>query len=854
MKKAQKKQIEELTDLLEEAHEEIRGLLEKKDQEKVMGLLAQCQESAVQIGELVEKTEGENAPTIGKLQDYCELLYQVYQSLADGEQINVGKTAKLLRRTLIQVQNSVKNDIAIRLEMVFMPYKASMWDSLESVWMAADADPDCDAYVVPVPYYDKNQDGTFGAYHYEGDQMPPYVPVTHYDAYSLEQRYPDIVFIHNPYDHLNRVTSVDPRFYSYELKKYTECLVYIPYFATSGGMMEGQTSCLAYYFADYIVIQAESFRRYYDPKLPKEKLLPLGSPKFDKVMRLCQNPPEAPAGWKAKIAGQKVYFYNTSINGMLGNTEAFLKKMKYVFTIFQGREDACLLWRPHPLLESTFDSMRSEYKPAYEALRKWFNEADIGILDETSDIEKTIALSDAYIGDVGTSVTSLFGVAGKPIFILDNMIDTLPEKDDWRGQRISVTFDYRGDERYQVTDNNQLWFSEKNDYHYRFYMDLGTGYSGGRYYLRAMEIGERIYVIPRNTLDMPVIEKGKIRKVSFRETDASGPFFSGAWHDDDCKYIFLFPVRYPYVIRYHLDTGKIDYIEEVQPFYRRAVQNEWKIGAIWSHGRKLLFASPEDAQILFVDMDTLEKKVCSVESESNSGIQSIQLLGEELWLLPMRGMTITRWNPQTGEIREYSGVPKRFQVKNRPFEYECEDHPFGGIVFFEEDGRKKGLISPNWGNMYLSLDLESGEMEEWKLPMGEEIRGKNGYFHTGSMGGFRVREDQLGKFDRRYNVWYAPERRLYDVDLITGEYREIEIEFDYNDLLEHEPGFMAESEWMPYCLWENAFNSLKDFLDGNITGNQFDRGQQLRSFARVNANTDGTCGKNVYEFLKGKIS
>ena len=29
-----------------------------------------------------------------------------------------------------------------------------MWDSLESVWQAADADPDCDAYVVPIPYYD----------------------------------------------------------------------------------------------------------------------------------------------------------------------------------------------------------------------------------------------------------------------------------------------------------------------------------------------------------------------------------------------------------------------------------------------------------------------------------------------------------------------------------------------------------------------------------------------------------------------------------------------------------------------------------------------------------------------------
>ena len=35
----------------------------------------------------------------------------------------------------------------VRKEVVFLPYKASMWDSLESVWKAAEEDPDCVAYV-----------------------------------------------------------------------------------------------------------------------------------------------------------------------------------------------------------------------------------------------------------------------------------------------------------------------------------------------------------------------------------------------------------------------------------------------------------------------------------------------------------------------------------------------------------------------------------------------------------------------------------------------------------------------------------------------------------------------------------
>lgn len=194
------------------------------------------------------------------------------------------------------------------------------------------------------------------------------------------------------------------------MKKFTECLVYIPYYATSGGMNAGQSWCPGYVNADYIVIQAEKYRKYFDADIPDEKFLVFGSPKFDSVINKCQNPPEPPEEWKEKMQGRKVYFYNTSISGMLGNTEAFLKKMNYVFETFRGREDSCLLWRPHPLLESTFDSMRKSYKPVYDALKTLFIAGNIGILDETPDMEKTIALSDVYIGDAGTSVTSLFGV------------------------------------------------------------------------------------------------------------------------------------------------------------------------------------------------------------------------------------------------------------------------------------------------------------------------------------------------------------------------------------------------------------------------------------------------------------
>lgn len=863
MRKTQKQEIETLLGQMEEAHEQIKEYIEQGSIPPAMELLEDCQTGGVTVGTLIESTEGEGHPAVVLLEDYCELVYQIYQKLEeDYKEVNKNKVYKQLRQKLIKVANSVKNDIPTRIEAVFLPYKASMWDSLESVWMAADADPNCDAYVIPIPYYDKNPDGSFREMHYEGDLYPENVPITKYDAFDFEQHRPDMIYTHNPYDDSNFVTSVHPFFYSDNLKKFTDCLVYIPYYATAGGMSEGQALCPAYLNVDYIVIQAEKYRQYFDKRIPDEKFLVLGSPKFDSVINKCQHPSAPPKEWNLnnaqleKMQNCKVYFYNTSIGGMLGNTESFLKKMQYVFDIFKGRNDACLLWRPHPLMESTFDSMRKEYKEQYLELKKKFVEEDIGILDETPDIEKTIALSDVYIGDSGTSVTSLFGVAGKPIFILNNYIHSLPEKDDWRGERISLQFNGWGDDRYQVTNNNQLWYSEKNDYHYKYYMDLETGYSGSRYYLRALEIGGNIYVLPCNAQNLLIIKDRKIRKIEFKKFVVQGSAFFAGEPDEEFQYLYLYPNKYPFMIRFHLKSEKIEYIEGVQPFNVRMVEQEWKIGGSAWYKNEIIFASPADNQFLFINVNTLETKVCSCNSKSTLGTRGIVVDGDDLWLIPFNGMTIIRWNFKTGEVREYSDVPETFKVLKWPYEYECEEHPFAGIAFFENDKETDEenltIISPSWGNMYLSFDKETGQMEEWKLPMGSANRGKNEYFMTDVMGGFVITQQQLGKADCR--IWYAPERKLFDFNVFTKEYQEVEIEFDYNDLLEHEPGFMEESEWMQYCLPENALNSLKDLLDNKITGNQFDREQQLKAFSNVNVNTSGTCGKTVYEFVKGKIS
>lgn len=858
MRRREKKQIEEFIHTLCQAHEEVKSRIEHKDIGAAQEILGNCQDGALQIGSLIETVEGEACAVIPKLEVYCELVFQVYEGL--GETWETGQNAEEkwsieterstgeieadriytdLQGQLSEISQSVRDDIPERLEILFLPYKASMWDSLESIWKAAYTDENCDAYVVPIPYYDRNPDGSMGKYHYEGIEFPPYVPVTPYADYDLEKRRPDIIYIHNPYDDHNFVTSVDPAYYSSELKKYTDLLVYIPYYSTAGGMSEAQASCPAYYNADYIVIQAEKYRKFFDPALPHDKLQPLGSPKFDRVVHICNNPPEPPAGWKEKMRGKKVYFYNTSLQGMLGDTEAFLKKMRYVFECFIGREDACLLWRPHPLLESSMETMRARFKPLYDALKTFFIEHDLGIYDDTPDMTSTIALCDAYIGDSGTSVTSLFGIVGKPLFILDNNIDTEPEpeEEDWRGKTIPG-FSITGDNAWMITPGNKLYHSANNDYKYRYFCDLSE-YASGNYYSQVITIGERHYVCPANARDIIVIHDDKVEKKIVLEQciEQAGAFYGAI----SCgKYLFLIPCNYPVIVRYDTENDEVKYILGHIEVFNRVVEGERRLGGFCVQGEYLYLASPADNQVLVIHAETGREGIATVPAKQLNGCMTMVSDGTNLWLLPFSGYVITRWNPDTGEVREYTDYPKQLKCTYIPHGFECEERAFASLAFCGD----YVYLAPYWANMHVRLNKKTGMMTEWRPPFEMPDKPKNGYYMSWGRAYFLPVQK-----NGAYHFYSVMDRKLYHIDLETEKYDEILIDFDVNELRQNEPGFKENSEWLQYVCDENTFNTLTDFLDGNIMGEAFDKEKQIRAYSKIAANNDGTCGEKTHQFI-----
>lgn len=445
MRKFQKQQILEIITSLYDLQGETTQKLSECEYNTVQTSLGDCQEAAIQIGNVIEQTEGEGTAAVACLEQYCEVLYQLSQQLEntipqDFErklEVALGKAEK----EIIQIK--------IRKEVVFLPYKASMWDSLESVYLAAKEDEDCDAYVVPIPYFDKNPDGSLGQLHYEGGEYPKDIEIVNYEDYHLEERCPDMIYIHNPYDNWNLVTSVPERYFSSNLKKYTERLVYIPYFVLPEVEPDDQDQidqmkhfCFlpGIIFADKVIVQSEKMRQVYineyikaarangltgehvDRNILEKKILGLGSPKFDKVHSIGKENLDIPRKWMEVIekpdgTWKKIIFYNTSVTALLANDEKMLEKMRSVFGIFrEQQEEIVLLWRPHPLIRTTIEAMRPKLWAEYEQIVQQYCEEGWGIYDDTADIDRAVILSDAYYGDP-SSIVQLYQETGKPVMI-----------------------------------------------------------------------------------------------------------------------------------------------------------------------------------------------------------------------------------------------------------------------------------------------------------------------------------------------------------------------------------------------------------------------------------------------------
>jgi len=389
---------------------------------------ASSNEASIVLGDCIDainsiSTSLEAGLTEERYKYYKALITPIYNGIEELK--NTKDDSDICINNLMKISSDLEVEEEVKIEILFLPYKSSMWDSLYTIYLAAKEDNRCEPYVVPIPYFERNQDQSFGKMCYEGNQFPEDVPVIPFNKYDISKRRPDIIYIHNPYDDYNYVTSVHPAYYTNELKKYTDMLVYVPYFIPSITFNEF-SEAVPYHLvpggmnADRIVVNSEVTKDLFIASgYKKEQMLALGTPKVDAVLKYMENPYGINAEWVKKINGRKVILLNSSIANLLKFVSPYKHSYMELMELYIKRiidtEELFLIWRPHPLLENTIKSMRPHLHAKYQELKNLVLSSDKAIFDDNANAFPAMYLSDALISD-SSSIVRQYIFTGKPIF------------------------------------------------------------------------------------------------------------------------------------------------------------------------------------------------------------------------------------------------------------------------------------------------------------------------------------------------------------------------------------------------------------------------------------------------------
>ncbi|WP_102028705.1 hypothetical protein [Salirhabdus sp. Marseille-P4669] len=408
-----KKRISELLDTISEM---LEVLLDLKSPYKY---ISDCLIAVDSINFQMKKENEIPEKTIAKLEQMQKSLNLIMTDL----NINEGLLSDL-KILVLEVKDLIDSEVKTELNIVFFPYKISMWDSLETIYKAAIKDQKCTVHVVPIPYYQLTKGKAIPAY--EGNRFPSNVPITHYNDYDLEEQEPDIIYVHNIYDNNNTLTRVFEQYYTANLKKYTDMLVFVPYHSPHFMFMDSDRVSLGYSTPgfkniDKMIIANDMVKNAaIEDGVSEEKLLVLGSPKLDSMVEQISSETVIPKEWEDRIDGKTVYLINTGCLFFANDPFAALEKLIDIFNIPRYVESSMIIWRPHPL---TYVSIL-QYTPYFSKYFLNLNKNIKGnssvykniLIDESDNYLPALKVADILVSTNGSLLRSYILTEKKVIY------------------------------------------------------------------------------------------------------------------------------------------------------------------------------------------------------------------------------------------------------------------------------------------------------------------------------------------------------------------------------------------------------------------------------------------------------
>lgn len=469
--------------------------------DEVTGFLADIQDNVIQFGGLIESVKGEGTGTVSQLEKFCEKLFMFSQAISGNDEVSVDNadaylesiksSFDALQDCITDILSNIDTEIINRRIVMFFPVKAKYWNSLKPIYEKEIRDSNTDVFVVPLPYYYKEYDGSFKSEaQYEGneienliceeidkidairdcqesekksdyDNFQTSVNILHYDNCNLSLICPDVIYINNPYDEFNMSSSVPQYYYAKNLKKYTEQLVYVPFFKS----MEFEKSnypCwynMQYYctvpgvvIADEVWVQSEGIRARYIEKLDEWSDKSVNSEsdqnesneegytseikdsKWSSKIKVITDiypeyfdvPPAVPNGLKtfyedAKNNHKKIMVFYINAGTIVEYEDAYFEKMNRCLGTFKESKDKISI-----IMTADFGIIELLSKHRVELFGKWqqfvdeFKSAEIGIyandVISKEEMSMLVGISDAYYGNPSV-VCKDFELAKKPVMI-----------------------------------------------------------------------------------------------------------------------------------------------------------------------------------------------------------------------------------------------------------------------------------------------------------------------------------------------------------------------------------------------------------------------------------------------------
>lgn len=570
-------------------------------------------------------------------------------------------------------------------KVLFMVYRTEWWGCFDSYCRQECSREDTECYVMPVPRFERDlltSEVNFEKRHFDPEKLAPMLPegvcMVNHEEFPLEQGF-DRIYIHNPYDNCSLLDTVEWKYYSSNLKQYTERLIYVSHLL--GLPLSNYTICAAYDYVDAIYVPNAGAKYVLEAKYDgKTEIMPSGIPEYLDFLTDKRGAGEDAKGGDSAEDRMKL-LYCVSFDDLFRGTERQLQEMREIFEYARQNRNILLIFRPDediPVLRLQ-QQLSDAIWQGYEELVAFFVKNRIGIYDSTPNLYEAAAMADGILC-TAHPLSALFSVQGKYVLHLDRVHRLAPTTE---ARCIPALWAVAVEEK---EDEIQLWFvPEKTNLICRMTIPgggdvnvtAGVHKRNDRKKTRKHLAGPKVDIIA----EVPDEMIGGLNYINLTKRGDClylSPFASdGIWkYDmkseiftkqylpdavDACvgatfvhgKYLYMIPRMYPGIVKYDMETEETivinGWVDELERQVQKGCEKEpYFIWAAKQEGDMLYLASSKCDVWIEFDMDD---DSWHLRSMGLPGKKFVHMVKDEewVWLLSLCGGEIILWNCRTGE-------------------------------------------------------------------------------------------------------------------------------------------------------------------------------------------------------------